>query len=80
MIFDYISKVKANGCFDRRRNSQAKYWMYESINEQLHNRFYNARGIADMLAECEKELLSGRITSFAAATKMLDLYDSIVEK
>lgn len=80
MIFDYISKVKANGCFDRRRNSQAKYWMYESINEQLHNRFYNARGIADMLAECEKELLSGRITSFAAATKMLDLYDSIEEK
>lgn len=80
MIFDYISKVKANGCFDRRRNSQAKYWMYESINEQLHNRFYNAHGIADMLAECEKELLSGRITSFAAATKMLDLYDSIVEK
>lgn len=80
MIFDYISKVKANGCFDCRRNSQAKYWMYESINEQLHNRFYNAHGIADMLAECEKELLSGRITSFAAATKMLDLYDSIVEK
>ncbi len=80
MIFDYFAKVKANGCFDRRRNNQAKYWMYESINEQLHNRFYNARGIADMLAECEKELLSGRITSFAAATKMLDLYDSIVEK
>lgn len=77
MIFDYISKVKANGCFGERRNNQAKYWMYESINEQLHNRFYNARGIADMLAACEKELLDGRITSFAAATKMLDFYDSI---
>lgn len=80
MIYDYIGKVKANGSFEKRRNSQAKYWMYETINEQLRNRFYNATGVEAQLAHYEKELLDGRITSFAAATKMLEFYDSVIGK
>ena len=80
MIYDYIAKVKANGSFEKRRNSQAKYWMYETINEQLRNRFYNARGVEAELAHFERELLDGRITSFAAAAKMLSFYDSLNEK
>ena len=35
MIYQYIDFVKQNGYFDYRRNEQAKYWMYETINEQL---------------------------------------------
>ena len=74
-IYDYIGKVKANGCFDERRHSQAKYWMYETVNEQLHNRFYQARGMEELLAHYEKELLAGRVTSFAAAAGLLGFYD-----
>lgn len=77
MIFDYIAKVKENGAFDERRHNQSKYWMYETIDEQLRMRFMNAPGVADRLMHYEQLLLSGKMTSFAAAARMLDFYDNI---
>ena len=44
--------VKANGYFEQRRNEQAKYWMYESINEHLRDSFYNNETIS-FHAGCE---------------------------
>lgn len=72
MIFDYVSHVKSNGVFDARRKRQAKYWMYESINEQLHSRFYNTPGMEELIAACEQELADNRTTSFAAATRLME--------
>ena len=75
MITDYISKVKANGSFDVRRNHQQRYWLYESLEEHIKQRFYNTTGMDDMLKKYEQMLLSGKITSFAAASKVLEFYD-----
>ena len=75
MILGYIERVRHNGCFDERRNSQQKYWVYETIDEQLRFRFYNMEGMADKLSLYEQLLLSGKVTSFAAASKLLDFYD-----
>ena len=77
MIFDYIDKVKESGLFDERRHGQSKYWMYETIDEQLRMRFRNADGVPAMLSHYEQLLLSGKVTSFAAAAKLLEYYDSI---
>jgi LAO/AO transport system kinase len=74
MIYEYISFAKNNGYFDYRRNEQAKYWMYETINEQLRNNFYNNPLIQRQLQEAETSVLAGRQTSFAAAQSLLDLY------
>ncbi len=74
MVYQYIDFVKANGYFDYRRNEQAKYWMYETINEHLRDSFYHNPEVAVMLAEQEKEVLAGRATSFVAARKLLDIY------
>jgi LAO/AO transport system kinase len=74
MIFDYIGKVKESGYFQYRRNEQSKYWMYESINEHLKNSFYYNPSVKNMIAEMEKEVLGGQITSFVAAKKLLDTY------
>lgn len=77
MIYGYIAAAKARGCFDARRHSQAKYWMYETINEQLRSRFYNARVIEELLPSYERDVQEGRITSFAAAAKLLDIFDKM---
>ena len=77
MIFDYIDKVKKSGVFDERRHGQSKYWMYETIDEQLRMRFRNADGVGAMLSHYEQLLLSGKVTSFAAAAKLLEFYDNI---
>lgn len=74
MVYKYFDFVKANGYFEHRRNEQAKYWMYETINEHLRDSFYQNEKIATMLAGQEQEVLNGRATSFAAAKRLLDTY------
>ena len=74
MIDEYIEFTKTNGYFGLKRNSQAKYWMYESINEQLKNNFYQSPVIKKELAKKESQVLNSEISSFKAARQMLDLY------
>ncbi len=78
MIYNYIDFVKKNGYFERRRAEQAKYWMYESINEQLHNSFYQNRTIADMIPGIEASVLAGKCTSFVAAKQLVDAYFALL--
>lgn len=75
MIYSYLAATKKNGSFNARRQHQAKYWMYETINEQLRSRFYNSEGMDMQLREYEQMLLEGKITSFAAAARLLNLFD-----
>ena len=74
MIYQYIDFVKQNGYFEYRRNEQSKYWMYETINEQLKNSFYHNQLVENMLQKAEKSVLNGEQTSFAAAGMLLDTY------
>lgn len=74
MVYEYMDFVKKNGYFEYRRNEQAKYWMYETINEHLRDSFYQNPLISDMLRIKEQEVLNGQTTSFSAARKLLDMY------
>lgn len=74
MIYQYIDFVKNNDYFNYRRNEQAKYWMYESINEHLRNSFYNNEKIQENIQHAEQSVLNGEKTSFAAAGDLLDMY------
>ena len=80
MIYSYIDFVKDNGYFDYRRNEQAKYWMYESINEHLRMNFYNNPLIQQQLEQAEKVVLAGQKTSFVAAQQLLDDYYQQLKK
>ena len=74
MIYQYMDFVKANGYFGHRRNEQAKYWMYETINEHLRNSFYHDATVRAQLVEAEQAVLGGKKTSFVAAQDLLDMY------
>lgn len=74
MVDEYISFAKKNHYFDYRRNEQAKYWMYESINEALKESFYHNPAIEKMIPATEQQVLHSEISSFVAAKKMMDLY------
>ncbi|KAA6338873.1 putative GTPase [termite gut metagenome] len=74
MIYEYFDFVRVNGYFEYRRNEQSKYWMYESINEQLKGNFYNNKKIKTELREKEQQVLNAELTSFAAAKRLLDIY------
>jgi LAO/AO transport system kinase len=74
MILEYFDFVKANGYFDVRRHEQNRYWMYETIDNALRNRFYNDPEIKQALALAEKSVSNDEKTSFTAATDLLATY------
>ena len=76
MIDRYFAFVDANGYFERKRSEQVRYWMYETIDEQLRAHFYNNPEIERMLAEREERVLTNRQSSFTAARDILDHYFS----
>jgi LAO/AO transport system kinase len=76
-IDEYLTQVKSNDYFQHRRNEQSKFWMYETINEQLRNNFYQNEKIKSLMAESEDKVLKEEISSFVAAKKLLDLYNKI---
>jgi len=79
MIDEYVRFVKENGYFEYRRNEQAKYWMYETINEHLRDSFYQNETIATLLAQTENDVLMHRYTPFVAAKKLLDTYYELLK-
>ena len=79
-VLAYFSFVKKNGYFKYRRGEQNKYWMYETINEHLHNNFYDNPEITALLKKEEQKVLNGEQTSFAAAGTMLNTYFNSLKK
>lgn len=77
MIDEYLAFVKQNHFFQQRRNEQSRFWMYETINEQLRNQFYQNDEIGAAMNELENKVLKEETSSFLAAKKLLDLYDQI---
>lgn len=41
MIDEYFDFVRKNGYFETRRRQQSRYWMFETIDEQLRRHFYD---------------------------------------
>ncbi len=74
MIDRYFDFVKENGHFERRRQQQARYWMFETIDEKLRNNFYNNPDVATLLVEKERRVLNNQQSSFTAARDVLDFY------
>lgn len=74
MVAEYMSFTKGNGFFDFKRNEQAKFWMYESINETLKDSFYNNKAVTTILSQTEDQVLKNEISSFVAAKRMIDAY------
>lgn len=74
MVAEYMKFTKKNGYFNHKRNEQAKYWMYESINDTLREKFYHNPAVENMLATTERQVLNNEISSFVAAKQMMDLF------
>lgn len=80
MIDEYVTFTRENGYFEHKRNEQAKYWMYESINESLRDSFYHNPSVEAMLESMELRVLQNELSSFVAAKKMMNLYMESLRK
>ena len=73
-IEEYIAFVRKNGYFDRHRTEQAKYWMYETINQALLDGLYKNERMERFIEQAEKQVLNNEISSFIAAHNLLNEY------
>lgn len=77
-IFDMIDRYRHyttdTGYFDLKRQRQAKWWMYEAINDTLKHSFYHNPTIQQSLPQLEKAVQEESITPFVAAHRLLDIY------
>ena len=80
MIDRYFDYVKKTGYFQQKRNEQAKYWMLETINEQLRNDFYHRPQIRALLEQKEMRVLNNEQSSFTAAQDVLNRYYSLLRE
>jgi len=73
-INDYLSHVNQNGFFQFKRSEQSKFWMYETINDQLKSNFYQNPKIKEILGNFEGQVLNEELSSFVAAKELLETY------
>ncbi len=80
MIDRYFKYVEETGYFERKRNEQSRYWMTETIEEQLRSRFYHTPGLKELLEQKELRVLNNEQSSFTAAKDILDYYFDSLRK
>ncbi len=73
-IQEYRKFTTGNGYFSRHRSEQAKYRMYETISQALHDHFYNNTDIQEHLKKLEHELTDDKVSSYIAAKRLLKRY------
>ncbi len=76
MVGKYHSMALKNGYLKKRREEQAKYWMYETIREGIFDQVFNNTEMKKELAKYELEISQGRMTSHMAASIILNKYKS----
>ena len=74
MVEDYIQFARENGYLEHLRTQQAKYWMYETINQNLLDSFYKSDTMEQLIAQTEQRVLNNEISSFTAAYDLLKQY------
>ncbi|AWA29994.1 methylmalonyl Co-A mutase-associated GTPase MeaB [Flavobacterium magnum] len=73
-ISEYLRLTKSNGFFEKRRAAQNQYWMMETIERQLKERFFNNSDISASLDDMKRAVQQGEISPFAAARLLLEQY------
>jgi LAO/AO transport system kinase len=73
-VLEYMALTRHNGFFERNRLEQSRYWMYETINQNLKDSFYNDKRIQKLLEIYENKVLQGESTPFTPAKTLLEKY------
>ncbi|WP_027395483.1 methylmalonyl Co-A mutase-associated GTPase MeaB [Aquimarina latercula] len=72
LILRYLDISTKNGYFEQNRIRQNKFWLLQTIEEELKSSFYNHPEIKKSLPDQIKAVQQHKITPFAAATSLLN--------
>jgi len=75
-IEDFCTYTLKNGFFSSRRMEQDRQVLFDTIDESLRSGFYFRKDIAHQLKKLEAEVVSGKVSPYAAAKELLEKYYS----
>ncbi len=67
-------QFQKSGYFEQQRRQQSLYWLRETIENSLRLNFYHHPAVQQRLQILEEQVLSGRLSPFAAAEQLLQAY------
>jgi len=76
MVMEYRDLVSENGFLSIRRSDQSRYWMYETIREGIYRQLFSDPAIGEEMKLLEDAISKVKITSYMAATTILNKYKS----
>ena len=77
-VWDTVERYRAytqeTGFFEEQRRQQARHWVYETIDQRLREDFFEDPDVDVARDEVEEAVLEGRLSSVAAAERLLSVY------
>jgi LAO/AO transport system kinase len=70
----YRQHIVANGFWMEQRRQQAAYWLRETLQQQMMAAFYGNEAVRNALEKLEPQVKEGRMSPFAAAMEILQLW------
>ena len=77
LVEEFQEMALENGAFSHKRKEQNKFWLLQTINEHLKNRFYQHPEIKKILPQQLKAIENNETTPFEAAAFLLEKYRSL---
>ena len=73
-IQGYKTEMKKNNFWSENRQQQAKFWLYESIKNDLHYSFFSNKNIKNALSRVESDVAVGQLSPFKGAEELMQLF------
>jgi len=73
-IQGYKTEMKKNNFWSENRQQQAKFWLYESIKNDLYYSFFSNKNIKNALSRVESDVAVGQLSPFKGAEELMQLF------
>ena len=73
-VLDHNAWLSSTGQLASFRQQQVKSWIYELIEQALHDEFMQHAGVREKLASYEQDVIAGRLSPFRAARRLIRIY------
>jgi LAO/AO transport system kinase len=74
MVENYMKMTKDSGYFEVRRKEQALQAFTDTIEETIRQKFYHNPSVASHLSNIQQDILSGKISPYAAARLLVKIH------
>lgn len=74
LVDTYLEENKNRGGFQLKRREQNKYWLLQTVEDQLKQKFYQNKEVKVLLDRLLIEVMDSKISPFKAAEKLLALH------